>query len=63
MCFKRGEIPVQIWMGYVSAGARIRRTHVNQSTDMLLVRSIRTVAKIPLIFLNIIAIMFKLILG
>ncbi|XP_041770123.1 immediate early response 3-interacting protein 1 [Anopheles merus] len=30
---------------------------------LLLVRSIRTVAKIPLIFLNIVAIMFKLILG
>ncbi|XP_073841756.1 immediate early response 3-interacting protein 1 [Musca autumnalis] len=28
-----------------------------------LVRSIRTVAKIPLIFLNIIAIIFKLLLG
>ncbi|KAM7356961.1 immediate early response 3-interacting protein 1 [Cochliomyia hominivorax] len=28
-----------------------------------LVRSIRTVAKIPLIFLNIVAIIFKLILG
>uniref|UniRef100_A0AAG5D5P4 Immediate early response 3-interacting protein 1 n=1 Tax=Anopheles atroparvus TaxID=41427 RepID=A0AAG5D5P4_ANOAO len=30
---------------------------------LLLVRSIRTVAKIPLIFLNIIAIIFKLLLG
>ncbi|BFF99051.1 immediate early response 3-interacting protein 1 [Drosophila madeirensis] len=28
-----------------------------------LIRSIRTVAKIPLIFLNIIAIIFKLLLG
>ncbi|XP_065359931.1 immediate early response 3-interacting protein 1 [Calliphora vicina] len=28
-----------------------------------LIRSIRTVAKIPLIFLNIVAIIFKLILG
>ncbi|XP_019560029.1 immediate early response 3-interacting protein 1 [Aedes albopictus] len=28
-----------------------------------LVRSIRTVAKIPLIFLNIVAIIFKLLLG
>ncbi|XP_058837846.1 immediate early response 3-interacting protein 1 [Topomyia yanbarensis] len=28
-----------------------------------LVRSIRTVAKIPLIFLNIVAILFKLVLG
>ncbi|XP_037936485.1 immediate early response 3-interacting protein 1 [Teleopsis dalmanni] len=28
-----------------------------------LIRSIRTVAKIPLIFLNILAILFKLILG
>uniref|UniRef100_A0A182K6Y3 Immediate early response 3-interacting protein 1 n=1 Tax=Anopheles christyi TaxID=43041 RepID=A0A182K6Y3_9DIPT len=30
---------------------------------LLLVRSIRTVAKIPLIFFNIVAIMFKLLLG
>lgn len=33
-------------------------------TQMLnLVRSIRTVAKIPLLFLNIVAILFKLLLG
>uniref|UniRef100_A0A182N7W0 Immediate early response 3-interacting protein 1 n=1 Tax=Anopheles dirus TaxID=7168 RepID=A0A182N7W0_9DIPT len=30
---------------------------------LLLVRSIRTVTKIPLIFLNIVAIFFKLLLG
>uniref|UniRef100_A0A182WAL8 Uncharacterized protein n=1 Tax=Anopheles minimus TaxID=112268 RepID=A0A182WAL8_9DIPT len=34
MCFKRGAVLIQIWMGYVSTGARIRRAHVNQSTDI-----------------------------
>jgi len=34
-----------------------------KSQMLNLVRSIRTVAKIPLIFLNIVAIIFKLLLG
>lgn len=36
----------------------------SMKTQLLnLVRSIRTVAKIPLLFLNIVAILFKMILG
>ncbi|XP_037043952.1 immediate early response 3-interacting protein 1 [Bradysia coprophila] len=34
-----------------------------KSQMLNLIRSIRTVAKIPLIFLNIVAIIFKLLLG
>ncbi|XP_053673379.1 immediate early response 3-interacting protein 1 [Anopheles nili] len=34
-----------------------------KSQLLLLVRSIRTVAKIPLILLNVVAIVFKLLLG
>ncbi|XP_075159961.1 immediate early response 3-interacting protein 1 [Haematobia irritans] len=55
------------FLAKIGWGAQQQNTEFGQPTAkaqlLNLVRSIRTVAKIPLIFLNIVAILFKLLLG
>ncbi|XP_013105161.1 immediate early response 3-interacting protein 1 [Stomoxys calcitrans] len=55
------------FLAKIGWGGQQQNTEFGQPTAkaqiLNLVRSIRTVAKIPLIFLNIVAVLFKLLLG